>query len=42
MNDSILQTTALTKKYSHTVALDNVNVTIKKGGIYGFIGQNGA
>lgn len=42
MSDSILQTTALTKKYSHTVALDNVNVTIKKGGIYGFIGQNGA
>ena len=42
MNDFILQTIGLTKKYPHTTALDNVNVTIKKGGIYGFIGQNGA
>ncbi|MCC0627591.1 MULTISPECIES: ATP-binding cassette domain-containing protein [unclassified Clostridioides] len=42
MNDYILQTIGLTKKYSHTVALDNVNVTISKGRIYGFVGQNGA
>lgn len=42
MSDFILQTIGLTKKYPHTTALDNVNVTIKKGGIYGFIGQNGA
>lgn len=42
MSDYILQTINLTKKYSHTVALDNINITIKKGYIYGFIGQNGA
>ena len=42
MSEFVLQTIGLTKKYPHTTALDNVNVTIKRGGIYGFIGQNGA
>lgn len=38
----VLQTIGLTKTYEHTLALDNVNVTLEKGGIYGFVGQNGA
>lgn len=42
MSDYILTTTNLSKKYKHDVALRNVNVTIKKGDIYGLIGQNGA
>ena len=42
MNDYILQTIGLTKKYANMVALDHVDITIQKGRIYGFIGQNGA
>jgi ABC-2 type transport system ATP-binding protein len=32
----------LTKKYSKTMALDNLNLNIKKGEIFGFVGPNGA
>lgn len=42
MSDIILMTKNLTKKYNHTLALDNINLTIERGKIYGFIGQNGA
>ena len=42
MNKVILKTYNITKKYGQQVAVDNVNMTIKKGEIYGFIGQNGA
>lgn len=40
--DSVLETKGLTKAYARTKALNNVNITLKKGGIYGFVGQNGA
>ncbi|WMM23298.1 ATP-binding cassette domain-containing protein [Tissierella sp. MB52-C2] len=40
--DCILQTCELSKTYENTLALDNVNIRIEKGGIYGFVGQNGA
>lgn len=40
--DYILKTCNLSKKYKDTTAVDNVNMTIKKGDIYGFIGKNGA
>ena len=42
MNEVILKTYNVTKKYGNQVAVNNVNMTIKKGEIYGFIGQNGA
>ncbi len=42
MNEVILKTYNITKKYGEQVAVNNVNMTIKKGDIYGFIGQNGA
>ncbi|AIQ21055.1 bacitracin ABC transporter ATP-binding protein [Paenibacillus sp. FSL H7-0357] len=42
MNDTILMTKNLTKKYNHVLALDNINLSIERGKIYGFIGQNGA
>ena len=42
MNEIILKTYNVTKKYGEQVAVNNVNMTIKKGDIYGFIGQNGA
>src|SRR5699024_10483271 len=35
-------TNNLSKKYSDDFAIENVNITIKKGEIYGLIGQNGA
>ena len=42
MKEVILKTHNITKKYGEQLAVDNVNMTIKKGDIYGFIGQNGA
>jgi ABC-2 type transport system ATP-binding protein len=42
MNEYVLKTNQLSKKYQNKMALNKVNVTIKKGSIYGFIGQNGA
>jgi len=42
MNEYVLQTHHLSKKYQNKMALDKVNVSIRKGSIYGFIGQNGA
>lgn len=42
MSEILLQTKGLTKRYGHQKAVDRVNVHIKKGAIYGFIGRNGA
>lgn len=42
MNETILKTNGLTKTYKKTKALENINMTIKKGQIYGLIGENGA
>ena len=38
----ILKTYNLTKKYKDHKAVDDVNITIEKGDIYGFLGLNGA
>jgi len=42
MSDYVLKTSNLTKQFKNQVALNKVNLSIKKGSIYGFIGQNGA
>lgn len=42
MSEYILKTNSLTKQYKNQLALNKVNLSIKKGSIYGFIGQNGA
>ncbi len=42
MEEVILKTCELTKKYQDFTALDHVNITINKGDIYGLIGRNGA
>ena len=42
MTKTILKTEALTKKYGNKVVLDNVNVTVNKGDVYGLVGRNGA
>lgn len=42
MNEYVLRTHQLTKQYKNQTALDHVDMTIRRGAIYGFIGQNGA
>ncbi len=42
MKELILKTNNLTKKYKDFIALDKINIEIKKGDIYGLIGRNGA
>lgn len=38
----ILKTSGLTKKYKLHTAVDGISISLKKGEIYGFLGQNGA
>ena len=40
--ETILKTTDLSKNFGRKTAVNNVNMTIEKGDIYGFIGKNGA
>ena len=42
MSELLLQTRNLTKQYGRHRAVNDVNMHIKKGAIYGFIGRNGA
>lgn len=42
MNDLLIETTGLTKRYGVRVAVNRVNLQIPKGQIYGFLGPNGA
>lgn len=42
MSETICQITNLTKRYKDNKVLENVNINIKKGEIYGLIGENGA
>lgn len=38
----VLQTNALSKKYKHFQALNNLTMRVPKGSIYGLVGKNGA
>lgn len=42
MNDQILLTNDLTKKYKNHTSVDGLNLRIERGQIYGFLGPNGA
>ena len=42
MESFIIETKQLTKKYKGQLAVNNVNLHIKKGSIYGLLGRNGA
>lgn len=42
MSEYILETTSLTKKFGKKTAVDAVEMHVKAGEIYGFIGRNGA
>jgi bacitracin transport system ATP-binding protein len=42
LQECILKTKALTRKYDHQIAVDAVNLHVPKGCIYGLLGRNGA
>ncbi len=42
MDEIILKTTDLTKKYNNKAVVDNLNIEIKRGEIFGLLGPNGA
>lgn len=42
MRSVVLETQALTKVYGKTAVLEQVNLRLEQGKIYGFVGQNGA
>lgn len=42
MNENVVEINSLCKTYKDTKAVSHVNMTIKKGDVYGFIGRNGA
>lgn len=42
MGQPVLKTTHLTKSYNRLAALDDVNLVIEEGEIYGLVGHNGA
>jgi ABC-2 type transport system ATP-binding protein len=42
MNDLVLETNDLTKRYGDRLAVDAVTMTVRRGEVYGFLGPNGA
>ena len=42
MNNLVLETQGLTKHYGNFVAVDNLDLTIRKGEVFGLLGPNGA
>lgn len=40
--DYLVQTTSLTKRFRSQTAIENINLTIESGSIYGLLGPNGA
>ncbi|KQY56818.1 ABC transporter ATP-binding protein [Nocardioides sp. Root140] len=42
MNENVVETHGLTKKYGDRLAVDGVDMTVKTGEVYGFLGPNGA
>ncbi|WP_419240633.1 ABC transporter ATP-binding protein [Photobacterium leiognathi] len=41
MNENAIITNGLTRKFGDFVAVDNLNLTVPRGAIYGFLGPNG-
>lgn len=41
MNDYMIETRNLTKKYGSQVSVSNLNIHVRKGRIYGLLGRNG-
>lgn len=42
MNEVVLQTEELKKRYGRRVVVDRLSLTVEQGDIFGFLGQNGA
>ena len=42
MSEYLLSTRGLTKQFGHHKAVNHVDIHVKRGAIYGFIGRNGA
>ncbi|MFA6008028.1 MAG: ATP-binding cassette domain-containing protein, partial [Candidatus Shapirobacteria bacterium] len=42
MNDVLVKTTGITKEFSSVRVLNDISVEIRKGEIFGIIGENGA
>ena len=40
--ETVLKITNVSKKYEKKLVLDKVNMTINRGDIYGFVGENGS
>ena len=42
MNELVVETDGLTKRYGDRLAVDRVSMTVMRGEVYGFLGPNGA
>ena len=42
MSDTVLRTIGLTKCYKNRLAVDHLNIEVRRGDIFGFLGPNGA
>jgi ABC-2 type transport system ATP-binding protein len=42
MNQSVLRTDSLTKKYRRRIVVDRLSFNVERGDVFGFLGQNGA
>src|SRR5918994_1310021 len=42
MNETVVTTEHLTKRYGDRLAVDSVSLTVRRGEVYGFLGPNGA
>ncbi len=42
MDEPVVQTKELTKRYGDRLAVDRVSMTVRRGEVYGFLGHNGA
>ena len=40
--DNVIETSGLAKRYGDVAALDDVDVTVRRGDVYGLVGDNGA
>ena len=41
-NGTVIETDALTKRYGSVVAVENLSLTVPKGGVFGLLGPNGS
>ena len=42
MSETVLRTIELTKRYKNRLAVDHLNIEVRRGDIFGFLGPNGA